>query len=105
MEQSGVVVDVLTATGSNTRVEFRVKRDTVELRHHERLAAVFDRERLHQWLHEPDDDMQIDEARLSVDWLVDTSGRIALTLPDVDGWTLAPAELDELYRRIVGTQR
>jgi hypothetical protein len=99
---SRVPVELLTASGCNVRIEFRIRRDTVELWHHEHLAAAFDRAVLSAWLHDPADDLVVDEARLHVDWQVDVFGRVAVTLSDVDAWTISPAELDLLYRRVTG---
>ena len=94
-------VDVLTTDGANVRAEFRIKLDTVELWHHQELVAAFDRQVMRDWLHKPNGHLVADQAQLTVDWQVDTSGRIALTLPDVDAWTLSPTERDALYRRVV----
>jgi hypothetical protein len=96
-----VMVEVVTTSGRGAAVEFRIRADTVELWHHEHLAAVLDRDVLSAWLREPTDDLDVDEARLSIDWLLDVHGRIALTLPDVNAWALSPTELDTLYRRVV----
>jgi hypothetical protein len=96
-----VIAEVVTASGRAALVEFRIRADTVELWHREHLAAVFDRDILSAWLREPSEDLIVDEARLNVDWLIDVTGRVALTLPDVNAWALSPADIDALYRRVV----
>jgi hypothetical protein len=88
-------------SGRGAALEFRIRVDTVELWHHEHLAAGFDRDDLADWLREPGAPLVVDEATLAVDWKVDRLGRVAVTLPDVDAWTLSPTELDTLYRRVV----
>ena len=98
---NSVLVEAVTSSGRSVGVEIRVRVDTVEIWHHEHLAAVFDRDVLSDWLREPHGDLVTDEAEFSVDWLIDVRGRVALTLPDVNAWVLSPAELDALYRRVV----
>ena len=93
-------VQVVTMSGRATAVEFRVRFDAVEVWHWDRRCAVFDRWKLGQWLALPGAPLVADKAALSVDRMVDREGRIALSLPDVLAWTLAPSELAELQHRL-----
>jgi hypothetical protein len=93
-------VPVVTTSGRTTAVEFRVGFDAVEVWHWNRRCAVFDRWKLGQWLALPGAPMVGDQAALSVDRMVDRDGRVALNLPDVLAWTLAPGELAELRHRL-----
>jgi hypothetical protein len=93
-------VQVVTTSGRATAVEFRVRFDAVEVWHWNHRCAVFDRWKLGQWLALPGAPMKVDQAALSVDRMVDRDGRVALSLPDVRAWTLAPAELADLRHRL-----
>ncbi len=53
-----------------------------------------------QWLLNPGAPINSEDVRLSLDWMVDASGRVALTLPDVSLWTLSPQSLEGLSARL-----
>lgn len=93
-------VEVVTASGRAAAVEFRVRRDWVELWHWEHCCAVLDREALHTWLARPGAALVVDEAAFTLDRMVEEQGRVALSLPDVLVWTLSDAELAALRRHI-----
>jgi hypothetical protein len=89
-------VDVVTTSGRPAEVEFRVGSDAVEVWHWNQRCAVFDRWKLGRWLARPSTPLVADRASLSLDRMVDRNGRVALSLPDVLAWTLAPAQLADL---------
>jgi len=86
-------VEVVTTSGRPAEVEFRVRSGAVEVWHWNQRCAVFDRWKLGRWLARPSDPLVDDRAALSVDRMVDRNGRIAVSLPDVLAWTLAPTQL------------
>ena len=79
--------------GRPAEVEFRVRSGAVEVWHWNQRCAVFDRWKLGRWLARPSAPLVDDRAALSVDRMVDRNGRIAVSLPDVLAWTLAPTQL------------
>jgi hypothetical protein len=89
-------VGVVTMSGRPAEVEFRVHSGAVEVWHWNQRCAVFDRWKLGRWLAGPGTPLVCDRAALSVDRMVDRNGRIALSLPDVMAWTLAPKQLTDL---------
>jgi hypothetical protein len=93
-------VHVVTTSGRATAVEFRVRFDAVEVWHWNHRCAVFNRWKLGQWLALPGAPMVVDQTALSLDRMVDRDGRVALSLPDVLAWTLAPTELADLRQRL-----
>ncbi len=93
-------VEVVTTSGRATAVTFRFRMDTVEVWFREHLNGVLDRDVLREWLAQPGKPLVVDEVALSVDRMVDHNGRVALSLPDVMGWTLAPETLAELRSRV-----
>ena len=93
-------LEVVTLTGRAAAVELRLYPDLVEIWHHELPAAVFDRAVLRHWLAEPGPDLVTDRVTLSLDRLVDVRGRVAISLPDVQAWTLSPTELQTLRRQL-----
>jgi hypothetical protein len=74
--------------------------DTVEVWHHKRCAAVFDRELLRFWLAQPDAPLEVDEVVFSLDRAVDQDGRVAISLLDVVCWTFSPVTLKSLRKRV-----
>jgi hypothetical protein len=95
-----VLIEVVTTSGQKVTVEFRIRSDTVEVWHHRQRIGVFRRETLRGWLAEPWRPLVVGEVVFSLDRMVDCRGRVALSLPDVMAWTLAPNALDALIRRI-----
>jgi hypothetical protein len=89
-------MEVVTRSGRAAAVEFRIRPDTgttVEVWHHGGLRAVLDRAVLRDWLAEPGPPLVVNDVVLSLDRMVDSDGRVALSLPDVVVWTLAPTVL------------
>jgi hypothetical protein len=95
-----LIVEVVTVSGRAAAVEFRISPEQVEIWHHLRRAAVFDRVTLRQWLIQPDQPMAVDEVIFSLDRMIDVDGRIAISFPDVLVWPLSPHDLEILRRRI-----
>lgn len=93
------VMEVVTNSGRAAAVEFRIRRnfaetgDVVEVWHHGHLSAVLSRTVLRDWLAEPGSPLVVEEVAFSLDRMVDSHGRVALSLPDVVVWTLAPSVL------------
>jgi hypothetical protein len=94
-------MEVVTTSGRAASVELRIRSETVEIWHHDCCIAVFDRRALRTWLAEPlPEPLMAGEVTFSLDRSVDSDGRVAVSLPDVLVWTLAPAALDVLRRRV-----
>ena len=94
-------MEVVTVSGRAASIEFRFRLDSVEVWHHEHCSGIFDRSQLRDWMLHPGDlPLIVDEVTFALDLMVDREGRVALTLPDVDAWTLAPAALENLQRSL-----
>ena len=93
-------LDVVTTSGTAAAVEIRVRPETVEIWRGAHCSGVFDREYLRGWLDTPDSAVRVDEVTFSVDRLVDTDGRVAISMADISGWTLSPQTLADLRRRL-----
>jgi hypothetical protein len=92
-DSSRCVMEVQTLSGRATAVEFRVRLDSVEVRHHHHCSGVFDRDGLRFWLEDPGKPLIVGEVTFSLDRVVDQDGRVAISLPDVAVWTLCPSTL------------
>jgi hypothetical protein len=93
-------VEVVTGSGSAAMVDFVIRLNAVEVWFQERRRAVLSRRVLRSWLAEPQMPLVVDEVAFSLDRMVDFQGRVALSLPDVLVWTLAPEALAGLRRRV-----
>jgi hypothetical protein len=93
-------VEVVTVAGSAATVDFLIHLSAVEVWFQQRCRAVLNRRLLRSWLAEPQAPLVVDEVGFSVDRMVDHQGRVALSLPDVLVWTLAPEALAGLRRRV-----
>jgi hypothetical protein len=93
-------MEVLTTSGRVASLSFRIRRDFVEIWHEARCAGIFDKDALRSWLTEPGEPFMADEVMFSVDRNVDREGRVAVSLPNVRAWTLAPVALDVLRARM-----
>jgi len=93
-------MEVVTESGRATSVELRLTPAKIELWHHQSCCSVLDRDDLRQWLREPDESLTAGAVSFSLDRSVNPAGRIALTLPDVELWALAPAVLRQLQRHL-----
>jgi hypothetical protein len=82
-------------------VEFRVFEQIVEIWYRQRVAGAFLRQDLRGWLAGPGPDpLASRSVILSLDRTVDTCGRVAVSLPDVDRWTIDPHAWEELRRQV-----
>jgi hypothetical protein len=90
------VMEVVTKSGRAAAIEFRINSDAVEVWHRAECHAIFDRNELRTWLGTPEKPLIADEVTFSLDRMVDRSGRVAVSLPDVVAWTLAPEALATL---------
>ena len=93
--------EVVTTSGRAAAISFHIVDDEVEVWHGARRSGVFARTRLRDWLDAMPRTGLVDrDVGLSVDRLVDVRGRVALTLPDVVGWTLSPTTQAALHKRV-----
>jgi hypothetical protein len=97
----GFLMEVVTTSGRAAAVEFRISRGRVEVWYRRRRTGVVNRDLLEAWLAAPGRPLLAGKVAFSLDRMVDADGRVALTLPDVEAWTLAPAALAQL-RKWVG---
>lgn len=96
-------MEVVTSSGRAASIEFRFRLDTVEVWHHEHCSGIFDMARLRDWMLNPEDlPLVVDEVTFTLDLTGDREKRVALTLPDVDAWILAPAALENLRKSLKG---
>jgi hypothetical protein len=95
-----LTVEVVTVSGRAAAVGLHLRQDRVEVWHHLRRVAEFDRPTLRRWLAAPQGPLSDGEVVLSLDRLIDVEGRVAISLPDVQLWPFSPGELDILRRRI-----
>jgi hypothetical protein len=93
-------VEVVTGGGSPATVDFRMRADTVEIWFQDQCRAVLNRHVLRCWLAAPQTPLVVDEVAFSLDRMVDSSGRVALSLPDLLVWSLAPEALAGLRCRV-----
>ena len=93
-------MEVVTMSGRAAAIEFRIHPDVVEVWHLDRCNASFDRLALRDWLSAPEHPLAVADVAFTVDRMVDRSGRVALSLPDVLVWTLAPDALAGLRQRL-----
>ncbi len=100
-------VDVVTVSGSTAIVEFVIHENAVEIWFQEQCRAVLDRQALRGWLADPHSPLVVDEVTFRPEPMADfhfhggvLNGRIALSLPGVLVWTLAPHALADLRCRI-----
>ena len=100
--QGRFLVEVVTTSGSTAGVEFWRRFEVVEIWHHRRKVGMLDRESLSMWLADPAGPLAVNMVALTFDRKVDRHGRVAITLPDVEAWTLSPAALAGL-RSLVST--
>jgi len=98
--QERFTMEVVTTSGRAAAVEFRIYADVVEVWHRDRCQATFARTTLRKWLATPETPLVVADVAFTVDRMVDRSGRIALSLPDVVVWTLAPDALAGLRQRL-----
>jgi hypothetical protein len=94
------VMEVVTMSGQSAAVEFRINGDLVEVWHRDECNGAFGRESLRSWLAAPEKPLVVGDVAFSLDRMVDRSGRVAVSLPDVLAWTLAPEALAGLRHRI-----
>ena len=100
--QGRFLVEVVTTSGRAAGIEFWRRSEIVEIWHHRRKIGTLDREILSGWLAEPKGSLEVNLVALTFDRTVDRHGRVAITLPDVDAWTLSPTTLAGL-RSLVST--
>ncbi|HST85683.1 MAG TPA: hypothetical protein VLL08_28350 [Kineosporiaceae bacterium] len=94
------VMEVVTKSGRAAAIEFRISSDVVQVWHRDECHGEFAREELRTWLAAPKKPLIADDVAFSLDRMVDRSGRVAVSLPDVIAWTLAPEALAGLRQRV-----
>jgi hypothetical protein len=95
------LLELVTTSGRAAVVKFKIWLNYVEICYaDEHCCGVLNRDTLGAWLAQPGKPLVVDEVAFSLDRMVDQHGRVALSLPDVLVWTLAPVVLAELQRRI-----
>jgi hypothetical protein len=95
---SRYLMEVINVHGRADVVEFKIRRECVEVWTREHCCGVLDRVVLRAWLAAP----ELSEA-LAVDEVICTmneSGRPSLDLPDIGLWPLAPHVLAGLRDRV-----
>jgi hypothetical protein len=95
-----VAIEVVTSSGRACAVEFRLRPTVVEVRHSGNGSVLFDRATLWSWLVSPGGTLASGDVRFTLDRMVDHNGRVAISLPGVDCWTISPAEVDALMKRL-----
>ncbi len=104
-----LTLDVVTGNGQAVAVDLLLHPDSVEVWHHHRLAAAFERGLLRRWLAHPDLPLTRADVMFDLDRTVDVhdrtaitdfQGRVAVTLADVQAWPLSPRELGRLQSLI-----
>jgi hypothetical protein len=95
-----VSTEVVTRSGRAAPVEFRILPDVVQVWYRRECACVVDRTVLRTWLDEPWKPLVVDDVAFSIDRLLDSRGRVAVSLPDVLVWPLPPNTIDALTRRL-----
>ena len=99
-DKNWLVLEVVTISGRAAAVGFHLRFDVVEVWHDDCNRAVFDRETLRSWLERlPGEPLRVDDVTLSTDFSLDSRGRVAITLPEVNEWALSPAEHEQLRDR------
>ncbi len=94
---ANVSMEVVNDAGRAQALTFGINPATVEVTYHDPVrVAVFNREQLQGWLHAPA--MPLVGGELI--FIVDQKDRIALILPDVKPWTLAPTFLALIRDRV-----
>ena len=94
------VMEVVTMSGRAAAITFRINGDVVEVWHRDECNGVFDREALRSWLATPEMPLVAGEVAFSLDRMVDRSGRVAVSLPDVLAWTLSPEALAGMRQQV-----
>jgi hypothetical protein len=89
-------MEVVNYANRAEAVSFRVMPTTVEVTYHRRSGAMFSRHELRAWFHSPLHPLAAGEAI----FVVDNDRRIALILPGVLPWPLAPVFLALLRERL-----
>jgi hypothetical protein len=93
-------VEVVSGSGSPATVDFWMRADQVEIWFKGQCRAVLNRHVLRCWLAEPQTPLVVGEVAFSLDRIIDAAGRVALSLPDLLVWTLAPEALAALRCRV-----
>src|SRR3954451_14760069 len=94
------VMEVVTMSGRAAAIEFRISDDVVEVWHRDQCDGSFGRDVLRDGLGAPREPLAVGDVEFSLDRMVDRSGRVAVTLPDVLVWTLAPESLAGLCQQL-----
>ena len=91
-----LVMEVVGFSGRASEIEFKFRRDSVEILHHEHCCAVLDRDLLRQWLMRPWGPLVVDEIRIGGG----AGAAMTLSLPGVPAWTLSLVVLAQLRQRV-----
>ena len=95
--------DALASSGRTVVVEVRVYpvSEWVEIWHTGMVVGTFRSNTLSGWLADPTPQpLQSFSTSFSLDRTVDRNGRVAITLPEVALWTLAPETLADIRRAL-----
>jgi hypothetical protein len=89
--------EVVTHSGRAAGIEFRFKRDVMEVWRAESHLATFSRDIFRGWLAAlPPRPLIHGDVILSSDGSLDSAGGVALSLPDLTAWVLSPSVLTKL---------
>lgn len=93
--------EVVTNQGRAEAVEIRIYTRVVQVWYHDLVAGSFDRAELRAWFAGPSGRPLAGQAAIfSLDRMVDISGRIAISLPDVAFWTIDPGAVLKLREHL-----
>ena len=96
-DDSRIWMEVISDAGPAAPVEFRLRRETVEVWQRERQCAVVDRDLLRGWVHDPTTSAQVDD----VVFVADPHHRyLRISLPGLRAWTIDPATERALRERV-----
>jgi hypothetical protein len=93
-------VEVVTGSGSPATVDFWMRADLVEIWFQGKCRAVLNRHVLRCWLAEPQTPLVVGEVALNPDRIAAATDRVAVSMPDLLVWTLAPESLVGLRCRV-----
>ncbi len=90
------VIEVMSGTGRHVSIEFRIRRETVELWHRGTCQAVMDRDVFRGWLGTRRATIVVDD----VMWTPLDGHQVALVIRAVGWWTITPDFIDALHERL-----
>jgi hypothetical protein len=90
-------IEVMSQAGPPVSVEFRIRRDSVEVWFQDRCQAVLDRDLFGNWLQQDLGPYAVDD----VLWMLTEDNHVALIIRDCGGWHLPLPLLTGLRERVL----